>query len=193
MKAEKSDNRRRYFRIVDSLGVSYRLIESDKKDDGDSEKNINTLSILNHHNTLIQSQLEAVESKDPEVAALVDLINKKIDALLMVLELDNLMSQHACHRVDEASISASGIAFPIDEPLAPNGLIELDMLLRPSAKHVVAIGQIVSCERIPNDEAYYLRVEFTEMTDTNREILIQHIVQRQGVLLRTLKDMEEEP
>ena len=193
MKAEKSDNRRRYFRIVDSLGVSYRLIESDKKDDGDSEKNINTLSILNHHNTLIQSQLEAVESKAPEVAALVDLINKKIDALLMVLELDNLMSQHACHRVDEASISASGIAFPIDEPLAPNGLIEIDMLLRPSAKHVVAIGQIVSCERIPNDEAYYLRVEFTEMTDTNREILIQHIVQRQGVLLRTLKDMEEEP
>jgi hypothetical protein len=192
MQEEKKDNRRRYFRIVDSLGVSYRIIKPDKNGDAKTEQSINTLGLLNHHNTLIQTQLEAVAEKTPEIAELINQLNKKIDAILMVLELDNLMSQHACHRVDEASISASGIAFPIDEPLAPNDFIELDLLLRPSAKHVVAIGQIVSCERIPNDEAYYLRVEFTEMTDINRETLIQHIVQRQGVLLRTLKDMDEE-
>jgi hypothetical protein len=175
--------------------VSYRIVKADQHngDDAEAEESINTLSILNHHNTLIQTQLEAIESKNPETAALISQLNQKIDAILLMLELGNLMSQHACHRVDEASISASGIACPIDEPLAPNDFIELDLLLRPSAKHVVAIGQIVSCERIPNDSAYYLRVEFTEMTDNNREKLIQHIVQRQGVLLRTLKDMDDNP
>jgi hypothetical protein len=188
---ESRDNRRRYFRIVDSLGVSYRIIKQGNHEEVDAENNISTLSVLNHHNTLIQEQLALVETTAPETAALIDQLNKKIDAILMMLELDNLMTQHACHRVDEASISASGIAFPIDEPLAPNAIIELDLLLRPSAKHVVAMGQIISCERIPNAEGYYLRVEFTEMSDMNREVLIQHIVQRQGVLLRALKEMDE--
>jgi hypothetical protein len=185
-----ADNRRRYFRIVDSLGVSYRVITPEKEDNDDPEKRIDTLSILNHHNTLIQEQLSVVETQSPELAKLASQLNQKIDAILMMLELDSLMSQHACHRIDEASISASGIAFPIGEALAPNTLLELDLLLRPSAKHVVTRGQVISCEQMTDTETYYLRVDFTEMTDGNRETLIQHIVQRQGVLLRTLKEME---
>ena len=61
------------------------------------------------------------------------------------------------------------------------------MLLRPSAKHVVTLGQVIECEEMSEAGTYYLRVEFTEMTEPNRETLIQHIVQRQGVLLRALK------
>ncbi|MFT7389093.1 MAG: c-di-GMP-binding flagellar brake protein YcgR [Candidatus Endobugula sp.] len=184
------DNRRRYFRIVDSLGVSYRVIIPEKEGEDDPEKCIDTLEILNHHNSLIQEQLRVVEDTSPELATLARQLNKKIDAILMMLELDSLMTQHACHRIDEASISASGIAFPIEESLAPNTSLELDLLLRPSSKHVVTLGQVVSCDKVTDTNTYYLRVDFTDMTDTHRETLIQHIVQRQGVLLRTLKDLE---
>lgn len=190
--AENKDNRRRYFRIVDSLGVSYRVIASEKDGAFDPEKRINNLSVLNHHNTLIQEQFAIVESISPEFAILALQLNQKIDAILMMLELDNLMSKHACHRIDQASISASGVAFPIEEALAPNTMLELDLLLRPSAKHVVVIGQVIACEQMSDTDRYYLRVEFTEMTDANRETLIQHIVQRQGVLLRALKGVDEE-
>jgi hypothetical protein len=191
MQEDKKDNRRRYFRIVDSLGVSYRVIDSGKEGEGEPEKRIDTLSVLNHHNTLIQEQLAVVKLQSPEIAKLANQLNQKIDAILMMMELDNIMSQHACHRVDQASISASGVAFPIEESLAPNTLIELDLLLRPSAKHVVAIGLVIACEPMSDTGSYYLRVEFDEMTDANRETLIQHIVQRQGVLLRALKSVEE--
>lgn len=184
-------NRRRYFRIVDALGVSYRVV-SDEDAGSDSAKRIDTLSVLNHHNTLIQEQIAVVEPDNPAVARLAAQLNQKIDAILMMLELDNLMSQHACHRIDQASISASGIAFPVGESLAPNTLLELDLLLRPSVKHVVTLGRVVACDAMPEAESYYLRVEFTEMTDPNRETLIQHIVQRQGVLLRALKGVEDE-
>ncbi|MGS2718790.1 PilZ domain-containing protein [Eionea flava] len=185
------DNRRRYFRIVDALGVSYRVI-NDEDVENDSAKRIDTMSVLNHHNALIQEQIAVVEPDNPAVAKLAVQLNQKIDAILMMLELDNLMSQHACHRIDQASISASGIAFPVSESLAPNTLLELDLLLRPSAKHVVTLGQVIACDAMPEAGSYYLRVEFTEMTDSNRETLIQHIVQRQGVLLRALKGVEEE-
>ncbi|MFT6103066.1 MAG: succinate dehydrogenase flavin-adding protein (antitoxin of CptAB toxin-antitoxin module) [Granulosicoccus sp.] len=190
--SKAADNRRRYFRIVDSLGVSYRVILPEKGSDDDPEKRIDTLSILNHHNTLIQEQLGVVESESPEIAKLAGQLNKKIDAVLMMLELDNLMTQHACHRIDQASISASGIAFPVEEVLAPNTMLELDLLLRPSAKHVVAIGEVIACDRMSDTDTYYLRVNFTKMTDASRETLIQHIVQRQGVLLRALKGIEED-
>jgi len=191
--SKAADNRRRYFRIVDSLGVSYRVILPEKKGaEGELEKRIDTVSVLNHHNMLIQEQLKVVESQSPDMAKLASQLNQKIDAILMMLELDNLMAQHACHRIDQASISASGVAFPIEEALAPNTMLELDLLLRPSAKHVVAIGQVIACDRMSDTDTYYLRVDFTEMTDASRETLIQHIVQRQGVLLRALKGVDED-
>jgi len=191
--SKAADNRRRYFRIVDSLGVSYRVILPEKKGaECGLEKRIDTVSVLNHHNTLIQEQLKVVESQSPDMAKLASQLNQKIDAILMMLELDNLMAQHACHRIDQASISASGVAFPIEEALAPNTMLELDLLLRPSAKHVVAIGQVIACDRMSDTDTYYLRVDFTEMTDASRETLIQHIVQRQGVLLRALKGVDED-
>ncbi|EGG94006.1 hypothetical protein IMCC1989_460 [gamma proteobacterium IMCC1989] len=192
MQKEKKDNRRRYFRIVDSLGVSYRVIVDEHNDDEDPEKRIDTLSILSHHNILIQEQIDVVKSLSPEMAKLGSQLNQKIDAILMMLELDNLMSQHACHRIDQASLSASGVAFPVEEMLVPNTLLELDLLLRPSSKHVVVIGRVIACDRMHDTDTYFLRIEFTEMTDSNRETLIQHIVQRQGVLLRALKGSEEE-
>jgi succinate dehydrogenase flavin-adding protein (antitoxin of CptAB toxin-antitoxin module) len=191
--SKAADNRRRYFRIVDSLGVSYRVILPEKEGaECNLEKRIDTVSVLNHHNTLIQEQLRVVESQSPDMAKLASQLNQKIDAILMMLELDNLMAQHACHRIDQASISASGVAFPIEEALAPNTMLELDLLLRPSAKHVVAIGQVIACDRMSDTDTYYLRVDFTEMTDASRETLIQHIVQRQGVLLRALKGVDED-
>lgn len=109
----------------------------------------------------------------------------------MMLELDSLITQRACHRVEEASISASGIAFPIAEKLNENTVLALDLLLRPSAKNITAIGRVISCESLSDDPLYYLRVEFTEMTTPDKETLIQHIVQRQGALLRSLRDGEE--
>lgn len=193
------DNRRRFFRIVDALGVSYQVIPQQQMDlqsaDGDSEAKtpfVDTLSVMNNFNDVIQQSLEKIQVNDPETATAIEQLNKKVDALMMMLELDNLITQHACHRVEEASISASGVAFPVEELLEPNTSLALDLLLRPSAKHVNAIGRVISCDHLAEDSQYYLRVEFTEMEDKDKEVLIQHIVQRQGVLLRALKEEMDE-
>jgi hypothetical protein len=192
---ESGDNRRRFFRIIDALGVSYRVI-SGKESTANSDEDegavqfVDTLSVMNDYNTLIQSSLEKIKTKDEHAAIAIEQLNKKVDTILMMLELDSLITQRACHRVEEASISASGIAFPIEESLQSNTYLALDLLLRPSSKHVNAVGKVIACDRLSAESLYYLRVEFTEMMDKDREILIQHIVQRQGTLLLALKSDE---
>ncbi len=194
------DNRRRFFRIVDALGVSYRVMtdtevgvqKNDEDADETDQQFVDTFSVMNGFNQSIQESLEKIESRDADTAKAIASINKKVDALLMMLELDSLITQRACHKVEEASISASGIAFPVEEPLDADVSLALDLLLRPSSKHVNAIGKVVSCEQLSDEPLYYLRVEFTEMTHKDKETLIQHIVQRQGALLRALRDELEE-
>lgn len=198
--SDSGDNRRRFFRIVDSVGVSYQILteteaqtqqDNHSEDEPDTKPFVDTLSVMNTYNTIIQESLEEIKEKDEATATAIEQLNKKMDALLMMLELDSLITRNACHKVEEASLSASGIAFSVDEPLSPETCLALDLLLKPSAVHVNAIGKVISSETLTTesgDTAYYIRVDFTEINDADREKLIQHIVQRQGVLLRAMRE-----
>ena len=193
-------DRRRFFRITDALGVSYRVIDSDEGQDADpaSEplfESVNTYEVMNNHNKIISDALGRIQTRDVDVALAIEQMNKKLDSLLMMFELDNLKVQRMAHRVEEASISACGVGFAIDELIAPGTILALDLLLKPSAQHVRATGNVVGCAPIAEEEGkYYLRVEFMEIHRADRERLIQHIVQRQGELLRALKSsIDDEP
>ena len=188
-------NRRRFFRIVDALGVSYKVMTEAELASGGKEETdqvpkqfVDTFSVMKNYNEVLNEALANIQPRDPDTATAIEQINKKFDALLMMLELDNLITQRACHKVAEASISASGIAFPVDEKLESGMFLALELLLRPSSKHVCAVGKVIACDSLSDDGLFYLRVEFIEMTLKDKEVLIQHIVQRQGALLRALKD-----
>lgn len=191
--SNEQKNRRRFFRIVDALGVSYRVI-SDKeaqlkvRSDQDSESGfVDAFSLMSNYNKEIQESLDDLNDRDPAAASAIETLNRKVDAMLMMLELDSLITQKVDHRIEQASISASGLAFPVEEKLEPHTRLALDLLLKPSSQHVEAIGRVVACDSLREKGQYYLRVEFVEMNDQDKERLIQHIVQRQGALLRALK------
>jgi hypothetical protein len=196
--SNKESNRRRFFRIVDALGVSYKVMTDAEISEGDlasgevSKQFVDTFSVMQNYNNILNETLEKIQPRDPDTVTAIEQLNKKFDALLMMLELDSLITQRACHQISEASISASGIAFPIEEQLEPNMFLALELLLRPSSKHVSAVGKVIACDKLSDDNVFYLRVEFVEMTDKDKEILIQHIVQRQGALLRALKEDVDE-
>ncbi len=191
MKINKEDDRRRFFRITDAIGVAYEIIEEaeTKKASNDLEakpdNNIHTL--LNQHNEEIKNIIEALDDDQPLMAKAVATLNKKIDTLFHVFELDGLSSHQHFQSVDEASISACGIAFPISESLEVGKKLNLTLYLKPSEENIHAVGQVVDCKHLIDND-HYLRVEFTEMSDPYRESLIQHIVQRQGALLKSLRE-----
>ncbi|MGH1439609.1 MAG: PilZ domain-containing protein [Cellvibrionaceae bacterium] len=187
-----NDDRRRFFRITDAIGVSYTLMneseENPPEKGGGSIQGMSIHSLLESHNQEITSALSDLASSQPEAANAISALNKKLDTITTLIELEGLVDGRATHSIQEASISACGIAFSVNEELASDTKINLSLFLETSGEQVAAIGRVIDCQSLAEEDAYYLRVEFVEMVDSEREKLIQHIIQRQGSLLRSLKE-----
>jgi hypothetical protein len=147
---------------------------------------VDAVTVMEHHNEDISQPLTELGESAPIAAKAITALNDKIDTMLNLLELDNIIIQKKMQRVEAASVSACGIAFPIDETLALGQKLKLMMRLEPSNIKLNVIGCVIDCNQLGEDN--YLRVEFIDMSDADREHLIQHIMMRQGVLLKTLRE-----
>lgn len=186
--SNQNEDRRRFFRITDAIGVSYTLENADDETvDEVLGENINVQQLLGIHNQNLKTVLSKLEHESPLVAAALIEMDKKLDTVIALLELEN----KAAYSIQQASISACGIAFPVDRDLAINTMLKLTLYLETSGQEIKVLGRVVGCQNLPEEGVHYLRVEFTEMNDMDREKLIQHIVQRQGLLLRSLREQME--
>lgn len=195
MKQSNEDDRRHFFRITDAIGISYRILDDngdpeDVEDEENLEESISINTLLDQHNQVINLAMGQLQGAQPLVAEVLSEINKKMDTLLVLCELDDLGGSSRFQEFEQASISASGIAFPVSEEIPEDQLLRLDLLLQPSGKKLQAVGRVVCCQ--PSElDGYYLRLEFKQISDSDREDLIQHIVQRQGMLLKSLREQME--
>ena len=186
---DKKD-RRRFFRITDAIHVAYEIIDEEATLESlevdHNEVMIDAIAIIEQHNEDVSQTLSELGESAPIAAKAITALNDKIDTLLNLLELDNIIIQKKLQRVEAASVSACGIAFPISETIAVGQKVRLMMRLESANIKLNAIGCVVDCNEL--GEEYYLRVEFVDMSDVDREHLIQHIMQRQGALLKSLRE-----
>lgn len=187
-------NRRRFFRITDAIHVAYEIIDEATTLEafaaGHNETMIDAVAFINQHNESISQTLSELSESSPVAAKAITALNDKINTLLTLLELDNIIIQKKLQRVESASVSACGIAFPIADTIAAGQRLKLMMRLEPSNIKLNTIGCVIDCNVL--GEEYYLRVEFVEMSDVDREHLIQHIMQRQGALLKSLREQVDD-
>lgn len=190
----KDINRRRFFRITDAIHVAYEVIAEEATLESleveHNEVMIDAVAVIEQHNEDISQTLSELGESAPIAAKAITALNDKIDTLLNLLELDNVIIQKKLQRVEAASVSACGIAFPISENLNIGQRLKLMMRLEPSNIKLHVIGSVIDCNELGED--YYLRVEFVDMSNDDRENLIQHIVQRQGVLLKLLREQVDD-
>jgi hypothetical protein len=192
MKANKQEDRRRFFRITDAIGVSYEIIDegaslSSSAKDKKKKAFVDLQLLINQNDETISSSLKKLKEQQPQAAKAIDAVNKKLDTIIKLFELENNVDRQSVMPIEDASISACGIAFPINENLQKNTKLKLTLYLQTSGDQIEAEGRVIECRELSHNN-YYLRVEFTSMSNPNRESLIQHIVQRQGVLLRSLRN-----
>ncbi|GAB2190954.1 PilZ domain-containing protein [Sessilibacter sp. MAH2] len=180
-----SEDRRRYFRIDDQIGVSYKIIsENDLSGELKPLRVADNFGALRKLNKEIATTLQEVKLKDPLVGNVLEALDKKINVVINQLEMDNLLVQRIAHHVHEVNISACGMGFYIDEALAEATLLSLDLILIPDNINIGSFGRVISCESV-EDKKYYVRLEFFGMSSVDQELLIQHIVRRQGYLIRS--------
>ena len=63
------------------------------------------------------------------------------------------------------------------------------MVLLPDNKRLLTPARVIACE--PQDNGYYVRMDYVDLGAADQEYLIQHIVKRQGDLLREARELAE--
>lgn len=182
--------RRRFFRIDDTLGVAYRKLTAEEleKYDGDQLCPVDALNLIASYDTKIANLTGQLHTKDTLVAEILETINAKINTVIDQLDLENELVQRVAHKVQEVNISACGMGLFIDELVPPGETISLDLLLKPSQLHLLCYAVIVASAPAEEEGMFFTRMDFVNMTPHDQEILIQHIVKRQGLQLREQRE-----
>ena len=180
-----SDDRRRFFRIDDHIGVSYRVVdEHELIGQSHPPRQSDVFGLLNDLDKTIAQELGELKVTDPKLATLMEAFDRKLTALVNQLEIDNYLVQRIAHKVRQVNISACGMGFEVDEHLKEGDLLMVDLVLIPGNINIFTYGRIISSEPAGANQ-HYVRMDFFGMSATDQELLIQHIVRRQGYLIRS--------
>lgn len=186
-----AEERRRFFRIDDTLGICWRIL-SDQEAKSFAER-VNqhggNFDLASNFDNRIHTLLEACRVQNPVAAELLDLMNKKLNLVIRQLDVDAALLQKIAYDLKQVNISACGLAFASNEPLQAGAMLQLDLLLQPGDSHVVAMAKVVACEKLEDaghdaEGKWFLRLDFVELNANDQELLIQHVVKRQSNQLR---------
>jgi len=180
-------DRRRYFRINDWVGLSYRALDQRELvacSDADNVQ-ISSAQVIETIDRELAAALNVLWQSNPSAANVIGLLNKKLDFIAAELELDYFGGGLIKHQQTQVNLSACGIAFECDERFDVGVVLELNLLLKPVNSTIKLRGCVNACDRVAagSGKPYLLRIDFLD-TDTHvREELIQHIVRRQSMQL----------
>lgn len=185
---------RRYFRIEDTLGLQYRIISEDEakalKESG-AFNDLPQLDLISELDNQIQLLASRVKIKSQEMAELAMVLNKKMDFILTQLNTYHAPHMSTQYELTPVDISACGLAFPCQEKLTKNTLLELSLILKPTNQLIKLLGRVVSSQKSPESQSskpYIVRLDFDDISENIQEILIQHIVKRQGTLIKQMRE-----
>jgi hypothetical protein len=191
-------DRREFFRIDDTIQVSYRRLESDELAgriealEQGREGKFTLMTRMQAISQNLSASLHRIEQRDPDIADYLKALDEKVNLLAksFIAEESELIGQPT----NAVNISAGGIALDSTEPLEEGTRLEIKLLLLPSFTGVVAFGEVVgvasSSER-SSDYPHRLRINFTHIRDADRDALIRHILRRQGQMLRRERELKE--
>lgn len=190
--------RRRYFRIADRALIKYRGIAPDDlaRERATLQayelRTANLAAALLDIDVHLQDALAALRGVDRQIAEALDLLNRKLTLLGRVVALEagvDVAGEYREHSPADVSLSGGGIALTAPDPLDLDAHLAIDLVLLPSSQALRAIGRVVDC-RAAGDAAFRIRIEFTDLRENDRDCLVQHIVRRQSVALREVRQGE---
>jgi len=193
-----ASERRNFFRIDDSVSMSYHPVPEEEVEDrlrrmeSEVAGNFTVMSSLSSINQNMAGILHRIEKDTPDVADYLKAINQKIEVLgRALLSADTELTEKPAQPVN---LSASGLAFYSEEPIEPGLVLELRLLL-PSFTGIITYGEVIGCDRVENEAPgfpYFSRINFLHMREKDRDLLIRHVIKRQSDMLRQRREQREE-
>ena len=191
-----SDERREFFRIDDSIRLSYNVVGQDEvpvdleaRVQNDRFSVMTRLQAISQH---LSAPLHRIEQRDPDAAVYLKALDDKITLLgqSFLAEEQELLGEPA----REVNLSAGGLAMDVAEPMTMGDRVEIKLLLLPSYTGVLAYGEVVGVETGTGPESDFphrVRINFTLIRGVDQDALIRHILRRQGEMLRKRREAQE--
>ncbi|HEY7772644.1 MAG TPA: PilZ domain-containing protein [Marinagarivorans sp.] len=173
-----SSERRRYFRINDTVKLSYKIVRSKQYNTEDD-----TFDLIADQDRRMEVLIAEQKHVHPELIELIALLNQKIERLLQVEKPHKTTLAYHARNVN---MSACGLSFAEQSPLDVGAHLRLFLVLDNDAKMEVE-GLLVDCQQ-GKDDNYIWRIDFLNLREKAQETLIQHVVRRQSALLADLRE-----
>ncbi len=189
--AEELIEKRRYFRVSDTINLLYRVIDESRLTE---RSHVSTdvlgscslavaLDVLSQEAAALAPRLER---RDPEMFEYLKIIDCKLNLIARAMSPyeEGEFSEHDKRNV---SLSAAGVAFSNDQAIAVGSLLELRMLLTSCLAVIVAFARVVKCNDVSGldpSQPFEIGAEYVNMNEEDRELLIKHVIKKQMQQLR---------
>lgn len=193
--ASLDNERRRYFRVTDLVGIHYRFLNDSERDLAMAAQPTSLQTVLNQLESEITTVLQSVKASSPDVHHVLELFNQKINLAFGHGIADQSQDAGSSVRACQVNISACGIAFPAPEEARLNQYVELDLTLYPSNLRIQLVAAVIACENYEdelNDNRYLIRADFVNISDSDQELLVQHVIKRQSQLLKEQREKDQD-
>ncbi|TCK17355.1 PilZ domain-containing protein [Thiogranum longum] len=186
-----SDERREFFRIDDEVALDYRLIDHDEVDQllekiqSQLVDRFTAASSFTATTRQMMNLIHKVQAQSPELARCLQAIDQKLNMIAQLFVSEEIKEKQ--HDTREVNLSAGGVAFRAQHELPVGSLLELRMVLFPSLVGILTISRVVHCERVKDGNPQYpwqIAVEYEHLKETDRELLVRHIMARETEQLR---------
>tara|TARA_R110002072_G_scaffold90500_4_gene202406 strand:+ start:2304 stop:2891 length:588 start_codon:yes stop_codon:yes gene_type:complete len=183
---KSTQERRRYFRVTDLVGLRYQFLSQDEQSLAIQAKPSSRNDLLKLIDNEVLANLALIQSHQPEVHRLLDLLNQKINLALgnENTEEDELDGNS---NICSVNLSACGLAFPAKQAATLNQYISLELTLYPNNIRLTLLAAAISCDRYEDESEknkYIIRADFVDISDANQEVLVQHVIKRQALQLK---------
>ena len=191
--AKAAAERRNYFRIDDTVRLSLRAVPPDElgsrleRLEHDLAGNFTVMSSLSAITAQMTVGLRRIENRDPDLAAYLRAIDQKIEIIGRAFIAQE--PELAAEKGVAVNLSAGGMCVGVGDCLERGANVEIRMLLFPSFTGLLIYGTVVDCSPADARDAggayrHLARIEFTQIREQDRELLIRHLLRRQSDQLR---------
>lgn len=180
-----TEERRRYFRLDDTMNLHVRCLEASDADwssyvTPDVLSNCTLSSALELVSQDAHTLMARLEKGAPEVADYFKIVETQLG--LVAQAIANL--HPAVNQIDTrpVTISAAGLAFRHDTALNRGQRLELRLFLSSSMLVMGVMGRVIHARHIIDDntaQPFSIGVEYHGLRDEDRELLIKHVLKRQ--------------
>jgi hypothetical protein len=188
--------KRRSFRVSESVYIRYEVISDEEFRDGLEHRNFRLGNSESAQARLVDIDARLSEAmfrmggENEQVGRCLTLLNDKINIVMQELPgLRQTRAALASSVPKTCDVGADGVVFPSDKKLQPDTKLSVQMLLAADNRYVESFCRVIRITEPPqgNDPGstpYGIAVEFHGMKSAQREVLIQHMFNRESETLR---------